>query len=70
MCALGAENDMVYLEHRVDHEIKLWKALNGKLKPAQVGWGEIPTFGDSQGVFKVETAMFWLELGSHLGDGG
>lgn len=32
-------------------------------------YNKIPTFGDSQGVFKVETAMFWLELSSHLGEG-
>lgn len=63
----GSRKCLVYLEHRVDCETKLWKALNARLRPGKVGWEEILTFGDSHGVFEIETAMFLLGCGSHLG---
>lgn len=59
------KNSLIYLERRGDHETKLWKALNARLGPGQVGWGEIVTLRDSQGVFWVEIAMFWLGCGRH-----
>lgn len=51
----------------MDQETKLWKALSARLGPGQVGWGEILTFRNSQGVFGVEIAMFWLGCSSHQG---